>query len=240
MRSRHLLPLILACGALCLSACDGRTPKPGFTKESAAPPSASQQTDAPKTDTMDVASADCCCCACAAKACDATEAADKSPQKAAVASVHRAAAQPARQPVRRHNVGHRIQTGDRSHDGGGAYQRYRGPDIETHGQAYQGRQAYEHQRYEHGGYAQGGVHQQYGYAQPAVVGGGGAYAYSEHESYAEQRRYSEHSSGYAYGGHAAGYGGVAPCCASGPQPAAGRDAGGYLTWPGKSAPAPYY
>ena len=56
-------------------------------------------------------------------------------------------------------------------------------------------------------------------------------------AYSEHSRYSESASGYAYG-----YGQGGGCCGPRPQrvEAAGRDAGGYLTWPGKNAPAPYY
>lgn len=71
-------------------------------------------------------------------------------------------------------------------------------------------------------YASSGHVAQGGYAQGAYVQGG----YAE-ESYA--------SGGYA---HQASYGGGGRCCT--PRgPAAGRDAQGYLTWPGKAQPGPY-
>lgn len=251
MRLRVLSVLTLAAGALALAACDGKTPKPGFTQDSAPPPAAEAPqagsdsfTPQGEADTQSLAQASpaaaCCCCACAEPA--------ACPPKAAAAPAAPAARTPARTaqarpPARAATSARAVQTAQRAHRPVRAqqgYQRYQGPDIATRAQ---GGYAHGHQGQVYaGGHAYAPPPQAYVpppqahvYVEPHGVHGGAR------GGYVEQHSYSEHSSGYAVGGaYAAGYGAGAPCCANRPQPAAGRDAGGYLTWPGKSAPAPYY
>jgi len=236
MRRRPLNLLVLAVGALALAACDGKLPKPDFTQDSAPAAASSEVQDmAPQTVETAEAAQDCCCCACQTVACEPRSEVDAAPAQAAPQPAAAPARRPSSAPVRHARAPSAPPAEHRS------YRRYQGPDIAT--QAHQGRDYVEHQS----GYRQ---HQQYAYAAPAptVVPG---YAYAEQGGgYAVQGGYVEHSassygsSGYASSGYAAaGYGaahGGAPCCAPRPLPAAGRDAGGYLTWPGKSAPAPYY
>ncbi|WP_304165179.1 hypothetical protein [Phenylobacterium aquaticum] len=64
------------------------------------------------------------------------------------------------------------------------------------------------------------------------------YTLSEEHGYAAQGG-GYQSSGYAMQGGGYGYGHAAGAdCGCGPQPAAGRDRNGFLTWPGKSAARP--
>jgi hypothetical protein len=235
MRRRPLNLLVLAVGALALAACDGKLPKPDFTQDSAPAAASEVQDMAPQTAETTEAAQDCCCCACQTVACEPRSDVAATPAQAAPQPAAAPARRPPSAPVRYARAPSAPPAEHRS------YRRYQGPDIAT--QAHQGRDYVEHQS----GYRQ---HQQHAYAAPAptVVPG---YAYAEQGGgYAVQGGYVEHSassygsSGYASSGYAAaGYGaahGGAPCCAPRPLPAAGRDAGGYLTWPGKSAPAPYY
>ncbi|MDP1619332.1 hypothetical protein [Phenylobacterium sp.] len=146
---------------------------------------------------------------------------------------------------------------------GEGYRRYQGPDIATRGgyehrqEQYAGgfhdqrqgqyRQEYREQRQgqrqeqyrEHRQeqyQARRHEEQRYAYAPPPppppppYVSG----RVEQYDAYSEHRSYSQQSSGYVQGA-AAG-----PCCGGPRVEAAGRDAGGYLTWPGKRAPAPYY
>ncbi|MDP1872831.1 hypothetical protein [Phenylobacterium sp.] len=246
MRTCTVSSIIAALGlALALSACDEQPPKPPFADKSAptaAAPSteaASGQGAAPLTLPPPAQAANCCACPPAAAACPDAKPAKtaKAPAKPATrqraAPVRQAARAPApRQPAPRHpapaprDYAHQAPRTGHQQD----YRRYQGPDIATRGgyerraDAYQGHQEqYRGQAYREDRYA-------YAPPPPPQVRG---YA-EQHQSYSEHRSYSQQSSGYAHG-VAAG-----PCCAGPPVQAAGRDSGGYLTWPGKRPPAPYY
>jgi len=233
MRLPSILPAF-AVLSLGLAACD-QTPKPKFAEKSAEPAAEAPaaKAGAPQT----VAQANCCCCQCppAQTACaPASEPAKAAAQKA----VHKPQARPAQRRQVRHEAPQRYAERPPEPSGERHYRRYQGPDIQTRGFG-----AYEHGYQQ--GYAQGGYAQE-GYSQHGYAGGHvpapppQVYAYRGGQvqgAYSEHSRYSESASGYAYG-----YGQGGGCCGPRPQrvEAAGRDAGGYLTWPGKNAPAPYY
>lgn len=234
MRLSPVLPA-LAVLVLGLSACD-QTPKPKFAEKAPdaaeAPSEPSMAPAAQPAAPQTVAQANCCCCQCPPVQSACTPA--KAEAKPAVnKAVHRPRTQPtAARPVRHKTPRYAERAPAPSQER--QYRRYEGPDIRT-----QGFGAYEH------GYQQGYAREEYsqhgyagGYVQappPPQV-----YAYRGGHSeggYSEHSRYSESGSGYAYS-----YGQGGGCCGPRPQrvEAAGRDAGGYLTWPGKNAPAPYY
>lgn len=233
----HLQPIlpVLAVLILGLSACD-QVPKPKFAEKSAEPAAEASVTEANAQPAM--AQANCCCCQCppAEATCPTAAEPAKAPTRKAAAqrAVHRPQARQAHKQQARYEAPRHGEPAPQpaTRD----YRRYQGPDIQTQGFA-----AYEHgyqQGYAQGGYAQGGG-QAGGYVQvtpPQVYAYGGGQV---QESYSEHSRYSESASGYAYG-YGQGRGGG--CCGPRPQrvESAGRDAGGYLTWPGKNAPAPYY
>lgn len=245
MRLQPFLP-VFAVLILGLTACD-QTPKPKFAEKSAAPAAEAPVTEMAPQAT--VAQANCCCCQCppAQATCPPASEAAKAPAPKATAqrAVHkpRALAATPRRPVRhegrRYAEAAPVQPPAERH-----YRRYEGPDIQTQGfgayeHGYQ--QGYAQGGHVQGGYVQGGHGQAGGYVQvtpPQVYAYGGAQVQG---GYSEHSRYSESASGYAYG-YGQGGGGGGGCCGPRPQrvESAGRDAGGYLTWPGKNAPAPYY
>ncbi|MDO8411605.1 MAG: hypothetical protein Q7S93_16240, partial [Phenylobacterium sp.] len=144
---------------------------------------------------------------------------------------------------------------------GEGYRRYQGPDIATRGgyerrqeqyaggyqDQHQGRYQQPYREQHQGQYqeqyrehrqeqyqARRQEEQRYAYAPPPPPPPHVSGRVEQYDAYSEQRSYSQQSSGYVQGVPAG------PCCGAPRVQAAGRDAGGYLTWPGKSAPAPYY
>ncbi|MDO8900499.1 MAG: hypothetical protein Q7V15_04010 [Phenylobacterium sp.] len=241
MRTSTVSSIIAALGlALVLTACDERPPKPPFA-EKAAPPAAAPagQASIPETLPPARAVANCCACPPAKAACPETKPVQtaKAPTKPAArprsAPVRQARAPAPRPPAPRQpapaprDYAHQAPPAGHQQD----YRRYQGPDIATRGgyerraESHQG----QHEQYRGGAYRQ----ERYAYAPPPPPPQVRGYA-EQHQSYSEHRSYSQQSSGYA---HTVAAG---PCCAGPPVQAAGRDPGGYLTWPGKRPPAPYY
>ena len=229
MRISAVSSIIAALGlALVLSGCDERPPKPPFAEK--AGPSAEAPSDpagVPETLPPSAQASDCCACPPAKAACP-----EAKPVQSAKAPVG-PAAKPRPAPVRQarapahRDYAHRAPPAGRQRD----YRRYQGPNITTRGGYQQRAETYQGQYYEqHQGEAY--REERYAYAPPPPPQARG-YAEQQH-AYSEHRSYSQQSSGY---GHGVATG---PCCAGPPVPAAGRDSAGYLTWPGKRPPAPYY
>jgi hypothetical protein len=228
MRTSAVSSIIAALGlALVLAACDERPPKPPFAEKAA--PSAETPTDqvrGPET-LPPSAAADCCACPPAKAACPEAQPVQTAKAPARPAARQRPApVRQARAPARR-DYARQAPPAEHQRD----YRRYQGPDIATRGgyqqraESYQGqyREQYRGETYREERYA-------YAPPPPPQVRG---YVEQQH-AYGEHHSYSQQSSGY---GHAVAAG---PCCAGPPVQAAGRDSAGYLTWPGKRPPAPYY
>lgn len=232
MRTCAVPSIIAVLGlALVLGACDAQPPKPPFA-EKVAPPAAAPSDQASAPETLPPAqAANCCACPPAAAACPDVKPAQSAKAPARPAAQSGAApVRQARTPAPRHAAprDYAYQAPPAGH--GQDYRRYQGPDIATRG-GYERRQDHAQGQYQDQYRGEAYRSDRYAYAPPPPQ----AQGYVERrESYSEHRSVSQHSSGYA---HAALTG---PCCAGPPVQAAGRDSGGYLTWPGKSAPAPYY
>jgi hypothetical protein len=269
MRKRIILPVFAALGlTLGLAACDERPPKPAFTEKSASKAgaeeagtttAASDTAAAPTLPPQGQMAANCCACP-PAKTPACPEAKPVRTAKAPARPAARSRSAPTRQaratPAPRtpapppRDYAHRGPAP--SHDEG--YRRYQGPDIATRGgyerrhEQYAGGYQEQYREQHQGQYqeqyrehrqeqyqARRHEEQRYAYAPPPpppppYVSG----RVEQHDAYSEHRSYSQQSSGYVQG-VAAG-----PCCGGPRVQAAGRDAGGYLTWPGKRPPAPYY
>lgn len=263
MRKRIILPVFAALGlTLGLAACDERPPKPAFTEKSAQDGAegsetrtadASAQGAAPTLPPQGQTAANCCACPPAqAPACPEAKPvrAAKAPARPAARSrpTRQARATPAPRAPAPRDYAHR---GPAPSQGEG-YRRYQGPDIATRGgyerrqEQYAGGYQDQYRGHHQGQYqeqyreqrqeqyqARRHEEQRYAYAPPPPP----PYVHGrveQYDAYSEHRSYSQQSSGYVQG-VAAG-----PCCGGPPVQAAGRDAGGYLTWPGKRPPAPYY
>ncbi|WP_300575884.1 hypothetical protein [Phenylobacterium sp.] len=257
MRKRTILPVFASLGlALGLVACDERPPKPAFTEKSAkdaAEGSEAQTADmstqgaAPTLPPQGQTAANCCACpptqapACPeAKPVRAATAPAKPAARSRAAPARQARATPAPRAPAPRDYAHRGPAPSQGED----YRRYQGPDIATRGgygrrqeryagghqEQYQG-QYREHYQEQH--QARRHEERRYAYAPPPPP----PYVHGrveQYDAYGEHRSYAQQSSGYVQG-VAAG-----PCCGGSHVQAAGRDAGGYLTWPGKRPPAPYY
>lgn len=225
MRMRAVSSLVVALGlTLGLAACDARPPMPPFAKSDAPPaaaPTDPASAPAPQDQVLSQ-TVNCCACPPAEATCPDARPAPATP----VASKPAARPHPARRHAAYEGAGSGSAVGRERE-----YRRYQGPDIATQG-GYQARaesyQGHYQDQYRGEAYRE----ERYAYAPPPPPQ---AHSYGEqHQSYSEHRSYSQQSSGY---GHAVAAG---PCCAGRPTEAAGRDSGGYLTWPGKRPPAPYY
>ncbi len=243
MRTSTVSSIIAALGlALVVAACDERPPKPPFA-EKAAPTDAAPagQASLPETLPPSAQAANCCACPPAKAACPEAKPVQSAQTPARpVARQRPAPVRQARAPAPRHpsprhpapaprDYAHQAPPAGHGQD----YRRYQGPDIATRG-GYQQRaesQGQYQEQYRGEAYRE----ERYAYAPPPPPPPPQARGYAEQrQSYSEHRSYSQQSSGY---GHAVASG---PCCAGPPVQAAGRDSGGYLTWPGKRPPAPYY
>lgn len=132
----------------------------------------------------------------------------------------------------RYDEGYDGRVEDRYSAGGRSYERYERQDSysydERDGRGYAERG--EHGAYRGGGYGEDRTH---GYSS----GGSSSYSYSERSS-ESGRASSSYSESYAdHGGYRRVETGAGGCCR--PAEAAGRDAYGFLTWPGKVPAAPY-
>ena len=243
MRTSTVSSIIAALGlALVLSACDERPPKPPFA-EKAAPTDAAPagQASLPETLPPSAQAADCCACPPAKAACpeakpvQSAQAPAKPAARQRPAPVRQARAPAPRHPSPRHpapaprDYAHQAPPAGHGQD----YRRYQGPDIATRGGYQQRAESYQGQ-YQEQYRGEAYREERYAYAPPPPPPPQARGYAEQHQSYSEHRSYSQQSSGY---GHVAAGG---PCCAGPPVQAAGRDSGGYLTWPGKRPPAPYY
>ena len=223
MRMRAVSSLVVALGlTLGLAACDARPPMPPFAKSDAPPAAAATDPASAPAPQDQVLSQTVNCCACppAEATCPDARPAPATP----VASKPAARPHPARRHAAYEGAGSGSAVGRERE-----YRRYQGPDIATQG-GYQARAESYQDQYRGEAYRE----ERYAYAPPPPPPPQ-VHSYGEqHQSYSEHRSYSQQSSGY---GHAVAAG---PCCAGRPTDAAGRDSGGYLTWPGKRPPAPYY
>lgn len=242
MRTSSVSSILAALGlTLVLSACDERPPKPPFA-EKAAPSAEAPTGQASLPETLppaDQAKANCCACppvqaACPeAKTTQTAQAPGKPAARPRQAPVRQARAPAPRPKPSRHSApaprdyAHAAPPAGHHQD----YRRYQGPDIATRGGYQQRAESYQGQ-YQEQYRGEAYREERYAYAPPPPPQARG-YA-EQHQTYSEHRSYSQQSGGY---GHAVATG---PCCAGPPVQAAGRDSGGYLTWPGKRPPAPYY
>jgi len=250
MRKRTILPVFAALGlALGLTACDERPPKPAFTEKSAAKADAetpaTATAEAPTLPPQGQTAANCCACPPAqTPACPEAKPVRtaKAPAKPAARSRPTPTRQTRATPAPRAPAPPRAYA-DRgpAPSQGEGYRRYQGPDIDTRG-GYEHRQesyagGYQEQyqgQYQEQYQARRHEEQRYAYAPPPPPPPYVSGRVEQYDAYSEHRSYSQQSSGYVQG-VAAG-----PCCGGPRVQAAGRDAGGYLTWPGKRPPAPYY